>query len=1853
MNQKVLSFCAAMLFSIVSYAQTATPPGAGDGSEANPYEIASLQNLYWLSLSDTAWDKHYVQTVDIDASKTIGWNSGAGFMPIATYANPFFGSYNGRGHVIDQLYINRPSASYVGLFSRLSNAEIDSLGVTNVNISAESKVAALAGRTDGGAVSFCYSTGEVNTGSGNWIITGGLIGTNQSILNCCYSSVNVNSSGHVAGGLVGRNVDFTAPGKIYNSYATGSVSGSENVGGLVGNNGSEIRNCYSIGAVSGSQNVGGLVGFKYSSDPATVNNSYWDTETSGRSSSIGGSGRTTAEMTLAMNYLVGGWDFIAETINGIDDNWSYNINENGGYPSLAFQGFSTSCAPITQASNIYHYDIQTESFYFGSFGKTQYLSADGYVVFMHTEDEWSIPSGEEIPTGNPVWQNAGQQCIFESANINPESELITVQQTISGLTEDTKYFIKIYAYNICDGVRYYESSGYLVELRTPVPSEVPVGEGTEEAPYQIATLENLAWMMYEDQSWNKHFIQTADINAAPTIEWFDSAGFRSVGTISTHFEGIYNGKGYRIDSLFINRTEVDRIGLFSQIGDNGVVDILHLTNVSIKGNKIIGALAGFNHGSVRNCSATGEIVGENDHIGGLIGVNRSKVDKCFTNVNVQGRNSIGGFVGNSEYSEAEISNCYSHGTITGNDYVGGFIGYNDAKTSLSYSIGIVNCTNSVKGGFSGYSTNTILNCFFDSVAVGINSSNGGIGLSTEEMKSVDTYLAVGFDFIDETINGEIDNWGMNTTDNSGYPFLSWQGFENTAVLGCVAPLTEVKDIYLNIRDTEMIVDSLENFGYGTVGYAIYINSEALWVAPAENEEPTASTEWQNAGQQCVYFGTDQKPAVQISALLPETTYYIHVYSYNNCSETKLWEQDGLNYEFETQISFSVPLGTGSEEDPYVISSIEELTWLMLSDTAWDKNYIQAAYINLKASENWNNGTGFSPIGNEDIRFTGTYNGKGYTIDSLSITRPNDQYIGLFGFADIGAHIDSLSVTNYTLSGLYYIGGVVGSNKGTVSNCYSSGSGSSGANAYLSLGGLVGVNQGLISRCGSNSNLTALVGGNVGGLVGQNVNENAVIEYSYSLGNSRALAAVGGLVGRNKNFALIRDSYARGNAVAAGTNASYSGGIVGRIEADAIILRCFSTGRATAVWDKGGIVGYNVGGFVRQSFWDKQTSLNTTSVGGIGLTTIEMKNVANYLNAGWDFANENYNGTDDSWGINDTDNDGYPFLAWQGFESDNLCMAPISAATDFVISNYQSSSILLESFTPAGYGTAGYVIFLNNENVWTDPVENENPTVNTTWQNGGQQCIYNGTSDLLNLTVNGLDLCNGESNYYLKVYAYSTCTGGRLYESLGLNDSILTGDAIAPIPDVAELPDLVGQCSIEVTEVPTASDNCAGVITATTINPLEYNVQGMYVVTWSYDDGNGNVITQNQNVIVEDNTAPMANLETLSDVVGICSAIVTETPSATDNCSGNIIGTTTDPLEYTEQGSYIVTWSYTDIEGNISTQEQNVIVLDEIAPVADLETLSEVVGQCSAEVTEVPTATDNCSGAITGTTTDPLEYTEQGTYTVTWSYTDAYGNVSTQEQTVIVLDNTAPIADLEALPDVVGVCSASVIETPTATDNCSGAIVGTTNDPLEYTEQGSFTLTWTFTDAHGNVSNQQQTVVVTDDVDPIITCMANQEIEISTTQTSYMVSGVEFDPTEINDNCNVASVLNNFNNTESLNGAELPIGTTTIVWTVTDDAGNSAECSFDVEVSQIVAVDNNGVQNISVYPNPTAHNLTINLSGIMVEKVEITDVAGNTIYSTHNAQPVEVVNLTDYADGLYFVIVKTNNGNVIKKVIKQD
>ncbi|REK00931.1 MAG: T9SS C-terminal target domain-containing protein [Bacteroidetes bacterium] len=386
-----------------------------------------------------------------------------------------------------------------------------------------------------------------------------------------------------------------------------------------------------------------------------------------------------------------------------------------------------------------------------------------------------------------------------------------------------------------------------------------------------------------------------------------------------------------------------------------------------------------------------------------------------------------------------------------------------------------------------------------------------------------------------------------------------------------------------------------------------------------------------------------------------------------------------------------------------------------------------------------------------------------------------------------------------------------------------------------------------------------------------------------------------------------------------------------------------------------------------------------------------------------------------------------------------------------------------------------------------------------------------------------------------------------------NTATLTLDNAPPAFDVATLPDIVVSCGSAVS-APTATDNCSGSITGITSDPTNFSTPGIYAINWTYSDANGNNSYQTQNVFVEDTIAPVPQLSSLPQITADC-YVTLNAPLANDNCAGTLSAITNDPVTYMVPGTYQVNWIYSDGNGNSFTQVQAVLITDAIAPVPDVNSLPLISSSCSVSLVP-PTATDNCSGLVMASTSDPTTFSVPGNYTVTWTYNDGNGNTSTQTQQVEVTDNIAPVADVASLPQITADCSVQVAA-PSATDNCAGSVIATTSDPQYYNSPGSYIINWVYDDGHGNQSGQSQNIVITDNQAPVPVVSSLPDIHAS---CGYMALA----PQSM-DNC--AGTVNAHTADPVVFGTT---GTYQIEWIYSDGNGNSVSQTQNVIITDQIA-----------------------------------------------------------------------------------
>ncbi len=396
------------------------------------------------------------------------------------------------------------------------------------------------------------------------------------------------------------------------------------------------------------------------------------------------------------------------------------------------------------------------------------------------------------------------------------------------------------------------------------------------------------------------------------------------------------------------------------------------------------------------------------------------------------------------------------------------------------------------------------------------------------------------------------------------------------------------------------------------------------------------------------------------------------------------------------------------------------------------------------------------------------------------------------------------------------------------------------------------------------------------------------------------------------------------------------------------------------------------------------------------------------------------------------------------------------------------------------------------------------------------------------------------------------------------------DTTAPVPIVDPLPALTVECPFTVPP-PEAMDGCIGLVTATTTDPVSFQSTGVFTITWTYFDGI-NTTQQVQTVQVQDTTPPVPDVSPLPVLTGECPLTVTTIPTATDACAGTVLGTTLSPLSYSQAGTFLVQWQYSD-GINVSSQSQIVVVTDTTLPTIvcppDITVMNDP-GLCGAAVTfPAPSATDACGVAPVVTQTDgPASGAvfPVGTTTVGFAATDSEGNTANCTFTVTVLDGENP--SLLCPPGVTvpaepGSCAATVtFASPTASDNCPGVgvnlVAGLPSGsafPLGTTLQ-----TFTAVDAAGNTATCSFSVTVEDTEAPAILCPQPISVTADAGQCGAVVAYV--DPVG-SDNCPGVT-------TQRIgglgSGVLFPVGVTTEVWEVMDAAGAVATCSFTITVT---------------------------------------------------------------------------------------
>jgi hypothetical protein len=778
-------------FTFVALVCAGTYSG-GSGTAEDPYRISTVADWQELIGASDDWDKQFNLLNDIEFD-------GMNLTPVApdTYREPlefrdtpFNGVMDGNGYVLSHLKIGGVDDFYVGLFGGVgSSGQIRNLGVKNVTMAGNFSVGGLVG-VNYGTIDSCYASDGVSV-TCEMYAAGGLVGFNQGLVNSCYSTSDINSSGNYVGGLIGWN----DTGTITTSYATGTVNGvSDGIGGLVGTNGGAITDCYTTGTVSGSSIVGGLVGENWE---GTITDCYTTSPVSG---AIGGSGDN-------IGGLVGrnvGWItacYAAGTVSGSSEvgglvgvnSWKitacYAIGAVGRTGKTIGGLVGMSNKGIVNGS---FWDTQTtgQTISAGGIGMTTgQMKMLSYYKFAGWEGKgWVMQNNIDYPRLN--WENtegiaippAGFSCAGSGEYGDPY-QISTISDWQDLIANTDGWYSKCYI--LINDIDFGGIGLFPVAPATlPNPWEIQDqpftgffdGNGHILSNFKISGTgdEGVGLFGYLCSG----LIQNLGVENA-TITGHGKCTGGLVGYMyqswitACSFSGTVSGSGDNDIEYIDGAGPGDRVGGLVGLNREGVIEACH-TAGTVSGKDRVGGLVGNNWGTITACSSVCTVSGV-EGIGGLTGGTwKSTISNCASTGAVSGHSVVGGLVGS--HSESSIAACYATGTVSGNDGVGGLVGAVTLGTIADcFASGAIGGTQEFYiGGLVGYSWNsTVMSSFWDIDTSGQNTSVGGEGLATAEMKREATFLAAGWDFIDESRNGVEGIWRMDA-DGVDYPRLWWE-----------------------------------------------------------------------------------------------------------------------------------------------------------------------------------------------------------------------------------------------------------------------------------------------------------------------------------------------------------------------------------------------------------------------------------------------------------------------------------------------------------------------------------------------------------------------------------------------------------------------------------------------------------------------------------------------------------------------------------------------------------------------------------------------------------------------------------------------------------------------------------------------------------------------------------------------------------------------------------------------------------------------------------------------------------------------------------------------------------------------
>lgn len=570
--------------------------------------------------------------------------------------------------------------------------------------------------------------------------------------------------------------------------------------------------------------------------------------------------------------------------------------------------------------------------------------------------------------------------------------------------------------------------------------------------------------------------------------------------------------------------------------------------------------------TIANLTVSGD--GENRGLFGVIGT--TKTTNSYTD-------EWGDTITESVFTPAEVNNVVlTNCNISGSKYVGGIVGCSDGGAVSGCSVsGTVTNTGSGAAGIVGYlkSGATVLNCQNDATVNGELRVGGIVGYAygnTEVKGSCNAGAVTGQNFVGGIV-GLSSGSDVSHSYNKGAVSASENscgGLIGYAMYGDVYCMYTIGTVQCSGEYTGI---AFGNVLYGTMLAKCYFDRDNttmtdLFATPAEHDLMTDDLFLNSLNFNFDIFVGDY-------------------FNTNNGYPILRWQLvawDGSVGEPETDAG-----GT------YLITNGSELAWFAglvngtLSGVAKDsaakgkvtKDILLNPALFDETSNIW------TPIGNEDSPFTGTFDGGEYRISGIYISDTEKDMSGLFGMIGTGGTVKNIFVETSKIYGYSHIGMIAGQNNGTIQNCFNYGT----IQATYYSGGIAGVNEGTIRNCG---NIGEALGSNYSGGITGNNNSVGVVNSCFNMGYVTGVQRTGGIIGNNNG--TIQYCYNAGT-VSGGASV---GGLVGYQNSVSAMgfTACYNMGKVSGLSSsKGAVVGYNLNGNVTYCYYDSERSNATDSV----------------------------------------------------------------------------------------------------------------------------------------------------------------------------------------------------------------------------------------------------------------------------------------------------------------------------------------------------------------------------------------------------------------------------------------------------------------------------------------------------------------------------------------------------------------------------------------------------------------------------------------------------------------------------------